>query len=389
MDIICVAFPPWEGNYVKSTVELMKHMAPRERILYVDYSFTYKDLILGLFKKTPTPVKRLLGLQNRIREVKGVNDSVLWILTTPPIFPVNFLKNEYLYNWIRKRNAAIIRRSILKAEKKIGFHSPVVVNAFNPTIGMYLLKKLREKYTVYYCYDEFSSVKWSQKHGSRVEIPFLAAVDATIVSSKILFETKSPNTRQCFLVENGVDYNLFKTGYTPSKGNEVIIGYTGTIDNRFDMLIIETIVKRFPEAKLVLVGRVKPYFEEIIQRLTENFSNVIHIGALPAEALPEWLGRFHIGIIPFIKNKQTAAIYPMKINEYLAAGIPVVTTDFAPLEGFGEAISIASSPNEFVDCIERELASDNREKQMLRQSIAKQNSWENRALLFEKVLESV
>ena len=56
----------------------------------------------------------------------------------------------------------------------------------------------------------------------------------------------------------------------------------------------------------------------------------------------EYLKEFHIGIIPFVKNEQTAAIYPMKINEYLAAGLGVVATDFAPLSEFGEAIHVST-----------------------------------------------
>jgi hypothetical protein len=49
--------------------------------------------------------------------------------------------------------------------------------------------------------------------------------------------------------------------------------------------------------------------------------NIRFEGAKPPTALMEYLKEFHIGIIPFIKNEQTAAIYPMKINEYLAAGL--------------------------------------------------------------------
>jgi len=93
-----------------------------------------------------------------------------------------------------------------------------------------------------------------------------------------------------------------------------------------------------------------------------------------------------VGIIPNVKNTQTAAVYPMKINGYLAAGIPVVTTDFAPLDEFTGYISVARSAAEFVHGIEQELKSDNDQKRLARQEIARQNSWNNRAMAFERII---
>jgi hypothetical protein len=94
MDIICISSTSWEGDYVKSTTELMKHMAKRHRVLFVDYNYTYKDVMMSLLKKSPAPVRRIFGLQNRLQLIKVVNDSTLWLLTLPSVFPVNFIKNK-------------------------------------------------------------------------------------------------------------------------------------------------------------------------------------------------------------------------------------------------------------------------------------------------------
>ena len=89
------------------------------------------------------------------------------------------------------------------------------------------------------------------------------------------------------------------------------------------------------------------------------FPNVQLTNIQPHEVLLAYLKRFHVGIIPNVKNTQTAAVYPMKINEYLAAGIPIVTTDFAPLDEFTGYITVARSAAEFVHGIKQELKSDN------------------------------
>lgn len=388
MDIICVASPSWDGNYVKSTVELMKRMAQRYRILYVDYPQTYKDLFFN-HSSNPGNTKRMLGCLERMREVSGSNGSTLHVLTLPPVFPANFIKNHKTYDYIQKINASTVRKSILKASRELGFNHPVVVNAFNPFLGNFLLGKLNESKTIYYCYDEIGACAWTEAHGAYSENKYIRRVDAAIVTSKGLLETKSKLCTSCFLVENGVDYELFKSGYQQHKDHPIIIGYIGTIDSRIDFDYIEAVARNFPNSRVMMVGRViedRPSVGEGLVKL-QRFTNIDWIGAQDAKMLPDFLKRFHLGLIPFVKNTQTAAIYPMKINEYLAAGIPVVSTDFAPLPDFSGVISIASSVSEFLQCIEVELMQNSVEKQKYRQNAVSSNSWENRALLFEKILE--
>ncbi|NJO01737.1 MAG: hypothetical protein HC880_08635 [Bacteroidia bacterium] len=77
-DIICVARPNWDGNYAKSTVELMKALARHNRVLYVDYQATFKDLLGAILKKNYALIKRLVGIKNRLREVKLTEDTSVY-----------------------------------------------------------------------------------------------------------------------------------------------------------------------------------------------------------------------------------------------------------------------------------------------------------------------
>lgn len=393
-DLVCIAFPAWEGNYVKSTVELMKRMANHHRILYVDYQYTYKDLVWSLLKKGNAPARRMLGLTSRLREIPIETGGSVFVLTPPPVLPVNFLRNSRMYDRLQQLNSWLIRSSIRKATKQLKFSNPTVVNAFNPFFGNYLLGKLGERHTVYYCYDEISECAWARNHGARVERDFLQKVDATITSSVGLFESKKLLTKRSFLVQNGVDYLPFSTGYvdilTKEKA-EKVIGYIGTLDSRIDYELLEAIARSFIDVRLMLIGRVvadKSSVMEDIEKI-KALPNVSFVGAQPPSALPGWLQRFHVGIIPFVKNQQTAAIYPMKINEYLAAGLPVVSTDFAPLTDFESIITIATNRPDFIDAIQADFDTDSVESQQRRQAVAKSNSWECRALEFERVLETI
>ncbi|GAB3939558.1 hypothetical protein GCM10028805_00160 [Spirosoma harenae] len=394
LDLVCVAFPAWEGNYVKSTVEIMKRMAQRHRILYVDYQYTYKDLLFSLLNKAKAPVKRMLGLQPRLRNIQLQADKSIYVLTPPPVVPVNFVSNPTWYDRIQRLNAWIIQRSIRRAMKQLGFSKPVVINAFNPFYGNYLVGELDEQRTVYYCYDEISECAWAKNHGARVEQQFLGRVDATITSSVGLAQHKAPWTKQSFLVQNGVDYSAFAAGYLDNTAKSTLpptIGYIGTIDSRLDYSLLQAIARHFPNAKLVLVGRSVADKPSVDQNLAElrSLPNVELIGAQPPSALPDLLKSFHIGLIPFVRNAQTAAIYPMKINEYLAAGLPVVSTDFAPLEEFKSVVSTAKSIPDFIQAVQAAFETDSVDAQRKRQQRAYQNSWDNRAVEFETILAEI
>lgn len=391
MDIICISSTSWEGTFVKSTVELMKNMAQRHHVLFVDYNYTCKDLLMGVLKKNHAPVKRILGIQKRLQRTEGANSSKLWLLTLPPVFPVNFIKNKWLYSLVQRINASIIRRSILKATRKLQFRQLVLINAWNPQIGTFLHQKLHEKLTIYYCFDEISTGPWTKEHGTYLEKQFLQLVDACVVSSNGLYQTKAPLTKRCFEVNNGVNFDVFQSAYSFPKEQDVVIGFIGMIASRLDFSILEEIARRFPNAKLMLVGGVSfdgRSIDEEIARL-KMYPNVQMTGILANDMLPSVLKSFHVGIIPNVKNAQTAAVYPMKINEYLAAGLPVVTTDFAPLEEFTGYITVARSAAEFVQGIEQELKTDSGQKRIARQNIARNNSWNNRAVKFEGIIEEL
>jgi glycosyltransferase involved in cell wall biosynthesis len=107
------------------------------------------------------------------------------------------------------------------------------------------------------------------------------------------------------------------------------------------------------------------------------------------EELPDFLKRFDAGIIPFIKNDLTAGIYPMKINEYLAAGIPVISTDFAALPEFGSFVSTTSGQEAFVQAVVENLCNDTPEKRKQRIAVAQGNSWEKRAEQFGAAITDV
>ena len=86
-DIICIALPNWEGDYMKTIVEIMTVLARHNRVLYVDYEYTYKDVLVGIIHNKSVPIKRIIGLENRLRKLVLKNDQEIHVLTPPAVFP--------------------------------------------------------------------------------------------------------------------------------------------------------------------------------------------------------------------------------------------------------------------------------------------------------------
>lgn len=348
MNIVCHAFPAWDGNYVKSTVELMKAAAAQgHRILYVDYAYTWTDFFKGILGKSRVPWRRMLGLAPRLRAERGLH-----ILSLPPVLPSNFLKNPRWHDVIDRLNSIWVGRCIRRATRRLGMEGATVVNAFNPSFGVHLAGRLGERRLVYYCYDEIGAAAWAGRHGARLERRFLEQCDAVVVSSEGLRDKQSARHPCVFTVKNGVDAALFCAEVPqtalPAIPNlahgQPVIGYLGTVDNRLDIDLLEGLFRRFSHAKFVFVGRVQ---EGPLRSRLAAFPNVFLAGAHAPAALPGWVARMDVCLIPFVKNEFTAGIYPLKINEYLAAGKPVVSTNFAPLADFSGIVAIADTAEAF------------------------------------------
>lgn len=387
MQIVCHAFPAWEGNYLKSTVELMKQLAKRgHEVIYVDYAYTWKDVIWALLGKNQAPWKHILGLRPRLRKIPVVGSGSLYVLSLPPLMPVNFIKNPRIFDFLCFLQNAPIRRTIRSAMHRTGFDKPVYLNAFNPVYGVQIADKIDFSRRIYYCYDEISAAHWAARHGARLEARFVKHCDAVVVSSEGLqtkMQALHPNVT---VVNNGVDFAAFNRqvptdllpaipGLTPGRR---VIGYVGSIDDRLDYDILERLFHTFSAHLFVFTGRIA---SEAIRNRLSQFTNVYLSGPKPATDLPGWVQQMDVCLIPFVKNKFTAAIYPLKINEYLAAGKPVVSTRFAALPDFERVVFLSDAEN-FETAVNEALKVEyNPEYQLF----AQKNDWSVKAAELEKI----
>lgn len=387
-NILCVSYTMWEGPYTKSVVQLMSLLAKDNKVLFVEYPFTIKDAIWGLRGKSDAPAKRILGLEKRL-EVKHTDfgsDVYTWV--APPVIPTNFIKNEKLFRVINDFNVWIFRRALKKVMRSLGMSDFVNVNAYNCYFGLPLIGAMNEKANIYYCYDGMST----NRHGNRALVldeEFSRKVDGIIVTSDFLQKEKSQWNNFVVTVKNGVDFPLFVAAakskpHVDRKRKKV--GYIGSVDQRFDIEKVEYTIQNLPDVDFEFVGDVRNL---AVQAALSRYPNVKFLPPVAPTEVPRLLADCDAGMIPYIANDINKNVYPLKLNEYLAVGVPVVLTAFASLPEFEEIADFASTNEEFLAAIQKDLASDSTEKVAARIEFARANSWENRTRQFGDAIEKV
>ena len=384
-DIICHAFPAWDGDYMKAVVQLMKALAKHNRVLYVNYHYTLKDLLTAQLNKGAPKTGGIFNskgyLEHKVQNAQGD----LYLLNPPVVLPTNFIKNEWLYQAAQRQQAKRVGRAINLAIEELEFEEPILINAFNPQFGLPLIDELNVAKTIYYCYDEISAAEWSKAHGADAEKEYLKKVDGVVVTSASLYHSKSQYNSNCHFVPNGVDHSLFSKALGIPRTGKKVIGYVGSVDNRIDYELLRKVAMNNLGSTVRLIGRIR---SDKAIGLARQFPNIELTGAKQPNELADEVAKIDIGLIPFVTNEFTKNIYPLKVNEYLAAGKPVVSTAFACLKEFNGVIAIEESHGGFISAISRQLKSDHLKLQHLRSRWAKKNSWAQRAELFSEVLEA-
>ncbi|MEM8556704.1 MAG: glycosyltransferase [Bacteroidota bacterium] len=392
VDLVCVALPTWDGDYMKSTVHLVRalaarHLAPGRQGLYVDYAYTVKDAVQTLRGRQRAPLRRMLGRDDRLRRVAISDDGrAVHVLTPPMTFPTNGLPAGPVYDAALALNGRVVGRAIRRAMARLGMTRPLVLNAFHPFLGVPLAGQLDEVALAYYCYDEISAAAWNARHGARLEAQFLTQADVVIVSSEALLTSKRDHHDRVHLVKNGVDFDLFHGAYgggSSARPERPCVGYLGSLDDRLDYALLHAVIKAAPDWRFLFVGRVV----DEQARTLEAYPNVTFAGAQQPGALPGFLRQMDVGTIPFARTPFTANIYPLKINEYLAAGRPVVMTPFADLREFEGLATVAGTAEAFRAALADALAPAPPEAVAARIEAARGNAWPGRAAAFAAVLQ--
>lgn len=393
-DIVIFTLSRWDSPISSPSLALAKEFSKNNRVFYIDHPYSFKDFFALYSKDEIQSRKRaLIKRESIFKEVKGEDYS--FIAATPPItLPINFLPKGRLYNILADYNDKRIFDTLRKLIKQYNIKSFIFINAYDPFFARNFPSDIKPLVKVYQSMDDISQEEYTKKHGVQLEIQMIQSYDITLSTSRELERIKSEYSRNVYYHPNAADLDLFKKAVEEKleKPRELksiskpIIGYTGQIGSRINFQLLKKITEYHSDKIICMVGPIGD--EEYKQINLNKIDNVILTGPKRIDDLPHYLQFMDCAIIPFKCNVLTKSIYPLKINEYLAAGKPVVATHFSEdISSFKDVIYLSEDDDSFLSNIDKAIRENGDEKINSRIGKAQQNTWKARVESFWDILD--
>ena len=342
----------------------MRILARDNRVLWVN-SIGYR---------TPTASKA--DITRAFKKLKAVTDSLSE--PEPNIFVLNPLAIPvYGQPAVRDLNRKLLRFQVKRAMRKLGFKRPINF-VFNPAAAV-IAGALGEEQLIYYCVDEYTAFSGvSSTSLGQLEEQLLRQADLVIVSADLLYQSKAKINPGAVIVRHGVDFDHFRKALDPE--TEVpaeianlprpIIGFFGLIADWVDLDLMAHVAKQFPQSSLVLLGK-----STTDTSVLEGIPNVHLLGRKTYASLPSYCKGLDVALMPFRINELTLNANPLKVREYLAAGLPVVSTAIPEVEVLG-LCRIGHDEESFVNEIKEALRDPG--PSSARSEAIRSESWEAR-----------
>ena len=296
----------------------------------------------------------------------------------------------------RKFNGYFAGRFYQKLVKQYNILRPVLVTGMPCAVDAFrTIRQLAPQAPqIYYCPDNFVAYPggFNTRHWETMEQELFATVDgATFTSLDLLQSKKRLESLPNLYLPHGVDYEHFScenSTKTPietlEKIKKPIIGLVGNLDMRIDISALVYLAKRFPQCSFVFIGQAV-----VPATPLEELDNVHLLGRIQYSELPLYMRYFDVGLIPYLLGDITKAINPLKMMEYYAAGMPVISSRLQNIVDMPGPLYIADTHEEYGDHLKKILHSDMSELRRLTQEIARQNSWAVRAESFVQFVEQI
>jgi glycosyltransferase involved in cell wall biosynthesis len=362
-DMLCFGHD-WSGDPLSKT-HVMRVLARDNRVLWIN-SIGYRAPKINSrdFRRA---MKKLKSFTEPVREV----EKNIFVLN-PVAIPA------YGSSFVRALNRRLLRYRILNAMRRLNFKRPINW-VFNPS-GSVVAGQLGEDLVVYYLVDDFTHFGDAGTRSMiEMDSALLARADLVVVSSERLFRSKLPLNPRTVLVRHGVDFDHYQKVFSPQTVvppelaglPRPIIGYFGLMTEEWiDEELLLKIARHFSSGSVVLLGSATMDTSRLAA-----LPNVRLLGRKPFADLPAYCKGFDVAILPFPISEVTLSSNPLKVREYLAAGLPVVSTKIPEVEVLGNA-RIAATHEEFIHHLEDALHQPGPCRQ--RSESMKNESWEGR-----------
>lgn len=368
----------WQ-RFVSTIQHLFAHIVTRRRVVWVN-SFGHRAPQLTLYDVSRAVSKVRYMLRGHTPD--DTSRPAPARIIEPRALPWHNLSSVRALNtWSLVRDIRSALHEIAPGER------PVLITGTPAAEG--IVGALGERAAIYFCMDDYAELPGVDRSIiAPLERMLLSRVDATIATAAALTTLKSPASGIAYQLPQGVNYERFAARHPIPPDLAACraprIGFSGTLSSACDFAIFRALAGQFPDATIVHVGPTHPNVA------APDLPNFRQLGPKHYDALPSYVQHFDVGLIPYVLNDWTRSVDPLKLLEYLASGIPVVTTPIPEVQKYASAISLADTAGAFVDAVGAHIArGPDRSAAEARQALARMHTWERRADRLLAILDEV
>lgn len=373
--IICFS-QDWQGDPT-SKKHIMRIMAKKNRVLWVNsIGMRRPTAAAGDVRRVFTKLRRIVAGYREVEPNLFVMDPP--VIPLPGVAAAEQLNRVMLAAWLRRLG------------RRLGMTRPLLWT-FLPNVN-WLLGRLNEQMVIYHCVDEYSEFSGVPKEVIvRMERDLISRADIVFTSAeKLCMERRAINPRTYF-VPHGVDVSHFSRALEPStevpadllRLPKPVIGFFGLLADWVDLDMIAALARARPQWSFALVGKTQTNLG-----MFHGLPNVHLLGQKSYTALPGYCRGFDVGLIPFRMNELTLRVNPLKMREYLAAGLPVVSTPLPEVVRYNGLVQIATNEAGFLQAIEAALADRSIAGDRQRVEAMRQEGWDARVADMSHIIEN-
>jgi glycosyltransferase involved in cell wall biosynthesis len=346
----------------------MRLLARRNDIIWVNYRGTRRP------KATTADLRAAVTTLGHVR--RGAQRVAPGLVTVTP-----FVLPGVAHPLLQKINGALLTAQVRRVVRRVRSNTrrPIQLWTFAPDVAC-LAGTLGEERLIYYCVDEYTEFQGFDGPAiARAEQALIDRADTVITTSAALFAAKRPRHPNVHLVRHGVDANHFRRALEPDLTLPADLaaipsprlGFFGWIHHWIDCRLIGAVARLRPDYSFVLIGT-----DDSGDATLRDLPNVYLMGQRPYAALPAYCRGFDAALLPFACTRMTRNVNPIKLREYLAAGLPVVSTPLPEAVAYQPDVLLAREPDAFARACDEAIARSTPTQRRARSRRVAGETWE-------------
>lgn len=386
-------YSDWQSGIVNRNYHVLHNLAERNRINKI---LTVDFLPYNLRKGVKTFIKDQILLDTRGSVIYGDFTSRCWQISS------KILVYSTIDSCLNKKRISQELNRIIKEQE---MQNNLIIWNYNPLYIKYF-DKFNQKLNIFDGVDNWAELSWYKGLKKKINKNYnivLKNSDLIFTVSKNLKNDLFNNDDKVYWEPNGVDLSYFQEIKSiHSKLDKIprpIIGFLGIIQDRIDDQLIEYLAQKNPDKSIVIAGFVtglmasilgKPLIPTFPVDKFKKYDNVYFIGPIKYQDIPSLYNGFDVGTIPYKVNKFTNSCNPMKFYEYLATGLPVVSSNIQSAKKFEPFTKIAHNNQEFNKYVNQSILKGRLKLEGNLYDLLDDNTWQYRTkkmldLVYEKL----